>query len=61
MHIEEYDILQEIHKKLVGQENTVITCDKELEPLQEKLLFCKGVYQAKRMWKLQEQIMDKTQ
>jgi len=56
MDMEEYDKLQEIYKKLVRQENTVLTCEKELEQLRQDLLLCTGAFQGKRRKELQGQI-----
>ena len=61
MGMEKYEKLQEIYKKLVRQENAVLTCEKELELLQQELLSCTGVFQGKRRKGLQEQIADKEQ
>ncbi|MDE6314347.1 MAG: hypothetical protein K2M46_12165 [Lachnospiraceae bacterium] len=57
--MEEYDKLQEIYRQLVKQENAVLTCEKEIEHLQQELLLCKGVFQGKRRKKLEGQIADK--
>jgi len=57
MGTEKYEKLQEIYKKLVRQENAVLTCEKELELLQEELLLFTGVFQGKRRKELQGQIM----
>lgn len=61
MGMEEYDKLQEIYGQLVKQENAVLTCEKEIEQLQQELLVCKGVFQGKRRKDLQRQIIDKEQ
>ena len=61
MGMEEYDKLQEIYRQLVKQENAVLTCEKEIEQLQQKLLVCKGVFQGKRRKELEGQIGDKKQ
>lgn len=61
MGMEEYDRLQEIYKKLVRQENTVLTCEKELDQLRKELLLCTGVFQGKRRKELQRQITAKEQ
>ena len=61
MDMEEYDRLQEIYKKLVRQENTVLTCEKELGQLRKDLLLCTGVFQGKRRKELQNQITVKEQ
>lgn len=59
--MEEYDKLQEIYRQLVKQENAVLTCEKEIEQLQQELSVCKGVFQGKRRKELEEQISDKEQ
>lgn len=61
MGMEEYDKLQKIYRQLVKQENAVLTCEKEIEQLQQELSFCKGVFQGKRRKELEEQISDKEQ
>lgn len=55
----EYDKLQEIYRQLVKQENDVLTCEKEIEQLQQELSVCKGVFQGKRRKELEGQISDK--
>ena len=61
MDMEEYDKIQNIYKLLVGQENAVLTYEKELGQLQQDLLLCTGVFQGKRRKKLQGQIANKEQ
>lgn len=61
MGMEEYDKIQNIYKLLVKQENTVLTCEKELGQLRQDLLLCTGVFQGKRRKELQGQIDDKEQ
>lgn len=61
MGMEKYEKLQEIYKKLVRQENAVLTCDKELKLLKQELLSCTGVFQGKLRKGLQGQIADKKQ
>lgn len=61
MGMDKYEKLQEIYKKLVRQENTVLTCEKELKFLQQELLSCTGVFQGKCRKGLQGQIADKEQ
>ena len=61
MGMEEYDKIQNIYKQLVKQENTVLTCEKELGQLRQDLLLCAGVFQGKRRKELQGQIDDKEQ
>ena len=61
MGMEEYDKMQYIYKQLVKQENTVLTCEKELGQLRQDLLLCTGVFQGKRRKELQGQITAKEQ
>ena len=61
MGMEEYDKLQEIYRQLVKQENAVLTCEKEIEQLQQELSVCNGVFQGKRRKELAGQIVDKEQ
>ena len=61
MGMEEYDKIQNIYKQLVKQENTVLTCEKELGQLQQDLLLCTGAFQGKCRKELQGQIDDKEQ
>lgn len=61
MGMEEYDKIQNIYKQLVKQENTVLTCEKELGQLRQDLLLCTGVFQGKRRKELQGQITAKEQ
>ena len=61
MDMEEYDKIQGIYKQLVGQENAVLTCEKELGQLRQDLLLCTGVFQGKRRKELQGQISGKEQ
>ncbi len=61
MGMEEYDKIQKIYKQLVKQENTVLTCEKELGQLRQDLLLCTGVFQGKRRKELQGQITAKEQ
>ena len=61
MGMEEYDKIQNIYKLLVKQENTVLTCEKELGQLRQDLLLCTGVFQGKRRKELHGQIDDKEQ
>lgn len=61
MEMEEYDKIQNIYKLLVKQENTVLTCEKELGQLRQDLLLCTGVFQGKRRKELHGQIDDKEQ
>lgn len=61
MGMEKYDKLQEIYRQLVKQENSIFTCEKEIEQLQQELSVCKGVFQGKRRKELQEQVGDKKQ
>ncbi len=61
MGMEEYDKIQNIYKHLVKQENTVLTCEKELNQLRQDLLLCTGVFQGKRRKELQGEITAKEQ
>ena len=61
MGMEEYDKLQEIYRQLVKSENAVVTCEKEIEQLQQELSVCKNVFQGKRRKELEGQISDKKQ
>lgn len=61
MGMEEYDKIQNIYKQLVKQENTVLTCEKELGQLRQDLLLCTGVFKGKRRKELQGQISGKEQ
>ncbi len=59
MGTEEYEKIQNIYKQLIKQENTLLTCEKELGQLRQDLLLCTGVFQGKRRKELQGQIDDK--
>lgn len=61
MDMEKYEKIQNIYKQLVRQENTVLTCEKELGQLRQDLLLCTGVFQGKHRKDLQGQIADKEQ
>ena len=53
MDMEEYDKIQNIYKRLVRQENVVLTCERELGQLRQDLLLCTGVFQGKRRKELE--------
>ncbi len=61
MDMEEYDKIQNIYKRLVRQENVVLTCERELGQLRQDLLLCTGVFQGKRRKELEGQIGRKEQ